>query len=166
MNEQEQPLECLFRLMRGLRRGHSHHHGPHHSHGYGRLMDSIAQQEGASARELTELLDIRPSSLSEMLSKLESQGDIRRQRDEKDARISRVWLTEQGRQRLQQHRKSPLPYQSALMDCLTAEEIRELNRICQKLTDRLAEEQSREKREEGSPCRQEDQEECTDQTGF
>lgn len=60
MNLQEQPLECLFRLMRALRRGRSHHHGPHHFHGYGRLMEAIARYEGISARELTELLDIRP----------------------------------------------------------------------------------------------------------
>lgn len=51
MNLQEQPLECLFRLMRALRRGRSHHHGPHHFHGYGRLMEAIAQYEGTSARE-------------------------------------------------------------------------------------------------------------------
>lgn len=62
-------------------------------------MEAIARYEGTSARELTELLDIRPSSLSEMLSRLESQGDILRRRDEKDARISHIWLTEQGASR-------------------------------------------------------------------
>lgn len=61
-----------------------------HFHGYGRLMEAIARYEGTSARELTELLDVRPSSLSEMLSRLESQGDILRRRDEKDARISHI----------------------------------------------------------------------------
>ena len=53
MEMQEQPLECLFRLMRALRRGRSHHHGSHHFHGYGRLMEAISRHEGTSARELT-----------------------------------------------------------------------------------------------------------------
>lgn len=162
MDLQEQPLECLFRLMRALRRGRSHHHGLRHFHGYGRLMEAIARYEGTSARELTELLDIRPSSLSEMLSRLESQGDILRRRDEKDARISHIWLTEQGRQQIQRHNQTRLPYQNALLQCLTPQETRELNRICQKLIDCLEEEQEK----EGRVCRQEVREECEDQTDF
>ena len=162
MDLQEQPLECLFRLRRALRRGRSHHHGPRHFHGYGRLMEAIARYEGTSARELTELLDIRPSSLSEMLSRLESQGDILRRRDEKDARISHIWLTEQGRQQIQRHNQTRLPYQNALLQCLTPQERRELNRICQKLIDCLEEEQEKEER----VCRQEVREECEDQTDF
>lgn len=55
------------------------------------------------------MLDVRPSSLSEMLSRLESQGDILRRRDEKDARISHIWLTEQGRQQIQRHNQTRLP---------------------------------------------------------
>lgn len=152
MEIQEQPLECLFRLMRALRRGRSHHHGSHHFHGYGRLMEAISRHEGTSARELTELLDIRPSSLSEMLSRLESQGDIRRQRDEKDARISHIWLTEQGHRQFQQHSQTRLPYQDALLQCLTPQETKELNRICGKLIDCLEEQRKKEE----CACRQED----------
>ena len=161
MKEQEQPLECLFRLMRALRRGQSHHHGPHHFHGYGRLMETIAGHEGASARELTELLDIRPSSLSEMLSRLETQGDIRRQRDEKDARISRVWLTEQGQRRIKEQKENRHPYQKALLNCLSEQETQQLNTICQKLIDCLEKEQKEE-----CLCRKEAREECGGRTGF
>ena len=109
-------------------------------------MEAIARYEGTSARELTELLDIRPSSLSEMLSRLESQGDILRRRDEKDARISHIWLTEQGRQQIQRHNQTRLPYQNALLQCLTPQETQELNRICQKLIVCLEEEQEKEGR--------------------
>ena len=115
-------------------------------------MEAISRHEGTSARELTELLDIRPSSLSEMLSRLESQGDIRRQRDEKDARISHIWLTERGRRQFQLHSQTRLPYQDALLQCLTPQETKELNRICGKLIDCLEEQRKKEE----CACRQED----------
>ena len=50
-----------------------------------------------------------------------------RQRDEKDARISHIWLTEQGRRQFQQHSQTRLPYQDALLQCLTPQETKELN---------------------------------------
>lgn len=176
--EKQQTLDSLFRLMRVMRRSQPTRHGPepphhgasegpphhgaHHAHGYGRLLEAIARQEGVSARELTEILDLRPSSLSEMLSKLEARGDIRRQRDEKDGRISRIWLTRQGSQRLRQHDENWAAYQKKLLDCLTEEEALQLNKICQKLIFFLEQDQPKEKEE--SVCRQEDPAECGGRT--
>ena len=96
-----------------------------------------------------------------MLSRLETQGDIRRQRDEKDARISRVWLTEQGQRRIKEQKENRHPYQKALLNCLSEQETQQLNTICQKLIDCLEKEQKEE-----CLCRQEAREECGGRTGF
>ena len=53
----------------------------------GRLLACAAENPGISSRELCELLDIRPSSLSEMLSRAEAEGLLTRAVDEEDRRV-------------------------------------------------------------------------------
>ena len=91
--------------------GHGHNHGEGHGHdrregggdcgrhrGQGRVISLLRQEhDGISQRDLVELLNIRPSSLSEMLDKLESHGLIERRQHETDKRVSNVFITEKGR---------------------------------------------------------------------
>ena len=63
----------------------------------GRLLDCAAKNPGVSSRELCEFLDVRPSSLSEMLSRAEKEGWIIRTVDEADRRIQRVDLSPKGK---------------------------------------------------------------------
>lgn len=50
-----------------------------------------------SQRELTELLDIKPGSMSEILTKLNNKGFIRRTPSESDRRTMIISLTEEGK---------------------------------------------------------------------
>ncbi len=62
----------------------------------GRLLACAAENPGVSSRELCELLDIRPSSLSEMLSRAEAEGLLTRAADEEDRRVQHITLTAKG----------------------------------------------------------------------
>ncbi len=62
----------------------------------GRLLTCTAENPGVSSRELCELLDVRPSSLSEMLARAEADGLLTRAVDEEDRRIQRSYLSEKG----------------------------------------------------------------------
>ena len=62
----------------------------------GRLLACAAENPGVSSRELCELLDVRPSSLSEMLARAEADGLLTRTADEADKRVQRITLTEKG----------------------------------------------------------------------
>ena len=62
----------------------------------GRLLECAAANPGVSSRELCELLDLRPSSLSEMLARAEAEGLLTRTVDENDRRVQRVTLAERG----------------------------------------------------------------------
>ena len=62
----------------------------------GRLLACAADNPGVSSRELCELLDVRPSSLSEMLTRAEADGLLTRAVDENDRRIQRITLSEKG----------------------------------------------------------------------
>ncbi|WPC39837.1 MarR family winged helix-turn-helix transcriptional regulator [Clostridium sp. JS66] len=61
-----------------------------------RLLNIIAQNDGFSQKELTEILDVRSATLSELLDKLERSNLIKRAKDEVDKRKMRVFLTADG----------------------------------------------------------------------
>jgi DNA-binding MarR family transcriptional regulator len=61
-----------------------------------RLLNIIAQNDGLNQKELTEILDVRAATLSELLDKLERSNLIRRTKDEVDKRKMRVFLTPDG----------------------------------------------------------------------
>lgn len=64
----------------------------------GRLLGCAAENPGVSSRELCEMLDVRPSSLSEMLARAEADGLLTRTVDEEDRRVQRITLSAKGRQ--------------------------------------------------------------------
>lgn len=105
------PAEELFHLFghcaRLIGRGHpdrpGHPEGPDERRdrpmhpGQGRALAALTQNGGSmSQSDLLVLLDIRSSSLSELLGKLERNGFIARQKDEQDKRVTIVTLTEAG----------------------------------------------------------------------
>lgn len=62
----------------------------------GRVLDCVRKNSGVSSRELCELLDLRPSSLSEILARAEKDGLLARIPDEEDKRMQHITLTEKG----------------------------------------------------------------------
>ena len=108
-------------------------HGRHHGFGRGRLLQLISDHDNVTQSELAELLDIRPSSLSEMLSKLSDGGLIERHADENDKRITHVVLTETGRKRLAERKQTTDEYLTGLFDGLTDEETQQLQQLLAKL---------------------------------
>ena len=57
----------------------------------------LAQQDGLSQGELGDALRLQPATVTKMLQRMEAAGVVERRPDESDQRISRVYLTEQGR---------------------------------------------------------------------
>jgi MarR family transcriptional regulator, organic hydroperoxide resistance regulator len=54
-------------------------------------------QEGITQVKLAEYLDIKPATMTKMLQRMEKAGFIARKPDPADQRLSRVYLTDQGR---------------------------------------------------------------------
>lgn len=63
------------------------------------VLDILAEEDGVTSGVLAEILDMRPSSVTEILNKLESRGEIKRREDEQDKRIKRIYITEIGREK-------------------------------------------------------------------
>ena len=88
-------LESALRLARALRRS-----APRHDHmlppAIERTLVALNGNDGLSSGELCEVLGVRPSSLSELIDKMERHGLVQRSIDEQDKRIVRISLTETG----------------------------------------------------------------------
>lgn len=68
------------------------------SRGQGRIMAFLRMKDGISTKDLSYMLDIRVSSLNELLAKLEKAEYITRQPSETDKRIMLIYLTAKGRE--------------------------------------------------------------------
>ena len=102
-----------------------------------RLLTCVAANSNVSSRELCEMMDIRPSSLSELLARSEEEGWILRTVDEEDRRIQRVSLSAKGQaavQEMETARQADLEKKTA---CLTEEEKVQFCTLCDRLSEHL-----------------------------
>jgi DNA-binding MarR family transcriptional regulator len=103
------------------------------SRGQGRILALLKTQDGISTKDMSYLLDIRISSLNELLSKLEKNGYIERKPSQEDKRIILVNLTEKGRnEKLQKS-------SSGIFGCLSHDERENLEKYLDKLIGALEE---------------------------
>ncbi|NLZ93688.1 MAG: MarR family transcriptional regulator [Firmicutes bacterium] len=103
MNEHRDLLNKFFWLQRLLGRFFQHkrmQHGPMGNihRGQGRILALLKIKPEISQKELSNILDMRPQSLGELLEKLERNGYITREPSTKDHRIMNVKLTEAGKE--------------------------------------------------------------------
>ncbi len=81
-----------FYLMMG-----PHHRGQRgHHRGQARLMHLLEKYDGLSVGEIAEILDVRPSSVTSLVDKLEENDFVERIVDEIDKRITLIKLTKKG----------------------------------------------------------------------
>ncbi|CDM67560.1 putative transcription regulator [Clostridium bornimense] len=73
-------------------------------------------------KDLAKLLHIRPTSLSELLSKLEQKGFVNRVTSDTDKRISLVSLTNDGKHKAEEVRKKRAIAHKDMLSYLTSEE--------------------------------------------
>ncbi len=112
-------------------------HGPigNPRRGQGRVLAILKMKPEITQKDLSYLLDMRPQSLGELLSKLEKKGYITRTPSEKDRRVINIKLTEEGKQATVEE----LDFRN-LFQCLNEEEQNNLNVYLQRIIKSLEEE--------------------------
>ena len=101
------------------------------------LLRQLQRSGGATIGQLADLLDVRASTMSQMLDRLERSGFVTRTQDAVDARIRIVKLTEAG---LRTIRSSEEAWRKALAEpfaALAEEERDRLVELMRKLTENL-----------------------------
>ena len=91
--------------------------------GQGRILVILHQKEGISTKELSEILNIKVTSLNETLNKLIKNGYVKKEVSPKDKRVLLIYLTEKGRRA-----KPPKPKDLDIFDCLSDDEKENLDR--------------------------------------
>jgi DNA-binding MarR family transcriptional regulator len=61
------------------------------------VLQTLGRQEGLSHSDLARELHVKPATITQMIKRMEQAGFVQRRRDAEDERVSRVFLTEQGR---------------------------------------------------------------------
>lgn len=128
---------ALHRLARQMHRfAHYEVHGGHYRE-QSRLLRLIAENDGIIQRDLAEEMDVRPSSMTEMLIKMEQIGYISRRQDEKDQRIMHIFLTEEGKKAAGESVNDADRFTETMFKSLSEEEIGQMIGLTQKLCDNL-----------------------------
>ncbi|MDR1272349.1 MAG: MarR family transcriptional regulator, partial [Clostridiales Family XIII bacterium] len=114
--------EKLMRLQWLLHRQHMKTHaasGPmaDTSRGQGRILAFLRIKDGVSTKDLSYLLELRVSSLNELLTKLEKNGYITRKPSEADKRVILIYLTQKGKEE-----KEAKPEMGDVFDSFTDED--------------------------------------------
>lgn len=99
-----------------------------------RVLHLLAKQDNITNSDIVEALDIRPSSVSVLVSKLEHSGLIKRHNSSTDKRVSLITLTDKGRSFIESSRKFKDELSASMFESLTADEQQQLFKLLNKLT--------------------------------
>lgn len=120
-----------------------HRDEPHDTTGRGvvfvreRVLVVLANRdEGLRQKEIAEEIRVNPSSMSELIDKLENDGYVERTLDPSDKRATRIVLTEKGRVRAHELEDGRNERLNKMFRSLTEDEKGELVRLLDKLMDK------------------------------
>ena len=102
--------------------------------GQQRVLAILAREDGLIQSQLAEILDIRPSSLAELMKKMENSVDVSRKEEAQDKRIKRVFLTEKGKQKAQSFNHVGEDRSDVFFAGLTKEEQEQFSDYLQKIS--------------------------------
>jgi MarR family transcriptional regulator for hemolysin len=104
------------------------------------LLREAANADGASQRELAELMRIEPPTLVRQLDKLADEGLVERQPDPDDRRVVRVIVTKAGHKRLAQLHDVVHEVDAELRQMLPAREVDLLRKALTRIHEHFNEE--------------------------
>ena len=123
-----------------------------------RVLTILSMNDGINQRQLSYILGVRPQSSGEIIAKMEVNDLVTRVRDETDSRVHRIFLTEKGKERVDQLASHG---ENSLFDVLSYEEKETMLTSLEKIIDSQPEMEPRhmgrgmEKRDHGFPREQE-----------
>ena len=104
-----------------------------------KLLGLLVESGVIPMKQIVEVFDIRPSSASELVSKLEARGFATRETDSTDKRASNIRITDEGRKFAEEANAGRSERLSTLFDGLTDDEQEQLVTLLEKLNDSIRE---------------------------
>ena len=101
------------------------------------VLGLLAYKDGLSQREIAEHLRIKPPTVNVTVQRLEKAGFLYREADEKDQRISRIYMTEKGKQAKESGMKKVQDNEKILLDGFSEEDLCLLRRFLDQITENI-----------------------------
>lgn len=101
------------------------------------VLGLLSRQEGLSLREIADILHIKPPTVTVSVKRLEKSGFIYKKEDEKDQRISRIYMTEAGKALDQEIRHAMAENEQILTSGFSEEEQEQLKQFLWRMTENL-----------------------------
>jgi DNA-binding MarR family transcriptional regulator len=101
------------------------------------MLHAVASEDGISQAELSRLFEVVPTRVTRLAQKMETDGFIRRERDPKDNRVVRLYLTPDGREAFEHATGRHRTFSLNLQKALNYSERKELQRLLAKLLNTL-----------------------------
>ncbi len=144
MADRKETAELFFEVIHLFRKYHITN-GEHLSLTSGQyqclfLLDDVNE---ISQRKLSEILMIRPTSLSETIFKLEKKGFVTRRPSNEDKRTYMVALTQKGKAEIDNMRKLRADVHMEVLAALSDDEVSEFSVIMQKIKSYYKEEKEK-----------------------
>jgi MarR family transcriptional regulator, organic hydroperoxide resistance regulator len=106
--------------------------------GQGFVLIHLLHESGIPQRDLARSMHVSPASVTNMLQRMERDGWIKRQRDESDQRVVRVFASERGKRLRRDARRVFQEMEDELSSIYTSEEQATLKQLLTKLYEHYA----------------------------
>lgn len=97
----------------------------------------LATEENVTAGRLAEVLDIKPSSVTQIIKKLVEAGTAVREKSPTDSRVTLVKITDKGRESLQEHGAIATTLRDVLFAEFSETELNQLNTYLERMNDNI-----------------------------
>lgn len=97
----------------------------------------LEKEDGQSQKDLADKLNVKPATITVMLNRMEKSGLVLRKQDDEDQRISRVYITEKGKEVYKQVEETMSSIESECFYNFTEEEKIVLRRLFMQMRDNL-----------------------------
>lgn len=105
--------------------------------GQAQLLVIIRDNDGSTQKELAEMIDVKYSSMSERLRKLENLGYIERTTDESNSKYKRIFITSSGKMAAIQCRRIQNEFQQIIYKGFAKKDVNQLEFYLEKICNNI-----------------------------
>ena len=104
----------------------------------------VSHQEGMSLKQLADALHVKPPTMTVSVQRMEKMGLLEKREDKKDQRVYQIYLTEKGKETLDEAKQIALDNYQLATEGITREELAIVKDCFTRMTENL-------KRDAGAP---------------
>lgn len=101
------------------------------------MMHALEHGDGVSQLFLTEVTHLKPPTVSVTLRKMEEEGLVKREQDQTDQRMTRVYLTEKGEEHNHRVWERLQELEALLLNGFSAEELEQMRKLLERMRDNI-----------------------------